>query len=442
MKQNNLTNGSILKTLIFFSLPYLLSCFLQTFYGMADLYIIGQFNTAASTTAVSIGSQVMHMITVIIMGLAMGCVIKIGHAVGADDKESISKTIGSTISFFAITAFVLTIILVCCVHGVIGIMNTPDESVSETYAYLTICFAGIPFIIAYNIISSILRGLGDSRTPMYFVAAACVINIILDYLLIGVLGIGAGGAALGTVISQAVSSVLALIVIMRKKLITLQRSHLVPDKAILAGILRSGTPIALQDGFIQISFLIITVIANGRGLIAAAAVGIVEKIIGFLFLVPSAMLSSVSAITAQNIGAGAPKRAQKTLKYALCITVVFGMIVSVYCQFMPHTLVRLFTKDTAVIIAGCQYLRAYSFDCLLAGIHFCFSGYFCGYGKSSISFMHNFASIVLVRIPGAYFASKLFADTLFPMGIAAPMGSLLSALVCIAFYIHHKNKNF
>lgn len=442
MKQNNLTNGSILKTLIFFSLPYLLSCFLQTFYGMADLYIIGQFNTAASTTAVSIGSQVMHMITVIIMGLAMGCVIKIGHAVGADDKESISKTIGNTVSFFAITAFVLTTILVCCVHGVIGIMNTPDESVSETYAYLTICFAGIPFIIAYNIISSILRGLGDSRTPMYFVAAACVINIILDYLLIGVLGIGAAGAALGTVISQAVSSVLALIVIMRKKLITLQRSQLVPDKAILSGILRSGTPIALQDGFIQISFLIITVIANGRGLIAAAAVGIVEKIIGFLFLVPSAMLSSVSAITAQNIGAGAPKRAQKTLKYALCITVVFGMIVSVYCQFMPHTLVRLFTKDTAVIIAGCQYLRAYSFDCLLAGIHFCFSGYFCGYGKSSISFIHNFASIVLVRIPGAYFASKLFADTLFPMGIAAPMGSLLSALICIAFYIHHKNKDF
>lgn len=442
MKQNNLTNGNILKTLIFFSLPYLLSCFLQTFYGMADLYIIGQFNTAASTTAVSIGSQVMHMITVIIMGLAMGCVIKIGHAVGADDKESISKTIGNTISFFAIIALVLTIILLCCVHGIIGIMNTPDESVNETYIYLTICFAGIPFIIAYNIISSILRGLGDSRTPMYFVAVACVINIILDYLLIGALGIGAAGAALGTVISQAVSSVLALIVIMRKKLVTLKKSHIVPDKAILSGILRSGTPIALQDGFIQISFLIITIIANGRGLIAAAAVGIVEKIIGFLFLVPSAMLSSVSAITAQNIGAGAPKRAQKTLKYALFITVVFGIIVSVYCQFMPHTLVRLFTKDEAVIIAGCQYLRSYSLDCMLAGIHFCFSGYFCGYGKSSISFIHNFASIVLVRIPGAYFASKLFADTLFPMGIAAPMGSLLSALICIAFYMHHKNKDF
>lgn len=442
MKQNNLTNGNILKTLIFFSLPYLLSCFLQTFYGMADLYIIGQFNTAASTTAVSIGSQVMHMITVIIMGLAMGCVIKIGHAVGADDKESISKTIGNTISFFAIIALVLTIILLCCVHGIIGIMNTPDESVNETYIYLTICFAGIPFIIAYNIISSILRGLGDSRTPMYFVAVACVINIILDYLLIGALGIGAAGAALGTVISQAVSSVLALIVIMRKKLVTLKKSHIVPDKAILSGILRSGTPIALQDGFIQISFLIITIIANGRGLIAAAAVGIVEKIIGFLFLVPSAMLSSVSAITAQNIGAGAPKRAQKTLKYALFITVVFGIIVSVYCQFMPHTLVRLFTKDEAVIIAGCQYLRSYSLDCMLAGIHFCFSGYFCGYGKSSISFIHNFASIVLVRIPGAYFASKLFADTLFPMGIAVPMGSLLSALICIAFYMHHKNKDF
>lgn len=438
MKQKNLTNGTVLQTLIFFSLPYLLSSFLQTFYGMADLYIIGQFNTAASTTAVSIGSQVMHMVTVIIMGLAMGSTIKIGHAVGADDKESISKTIGNTISFFVIISLIVTVILLCFTYGIIGIMNTPQESVKETAAYLFICFAGIPFIIAYNIISSILRGLGDSRTPMYFVAIACIINIILDYLLIGGLHIGAAGAAFGTVISQAVSSILAFFVIKRKNLINLQKSHIIPDKAILSGIMHSGVPIALQDGLIQVSFLIITIIANGRGLIASAAVGIVEKIISFLFLVPSAMLSSVSAITAQNVGAGEPKRARQTLRYALYITITFGIIVVIYCQLVPHTLVSLFSKENAVVIAGCEYLRSYSIDCLLAGIHFCFSGYFCGYGNSSISFIHNIASIVLVRVPGAYIASLIFKDSLFPMGLAAPLGSLLSAIICVGFYIYNQ----
>lgn len=437
MKQN-LTEGNILKSLLSFSLPYLLSCFLQTFYGMADLFIIGQFRGAASTTAVSIGSQIMHMITVIIMGLAMGSTIKIGHAVGAKDDKTISKTIGNTICIFLLIALLLTILLLCNTFRIISLMHTPIESVTETYSYLIICFAGIPFIISYNIISSIFRGLGDSRRPMYFVAVACIINILLDFLLIGGLGIGAAGAALGTVLSQAACSIFALLVIIRKKLIILKKPHFIPDKQIFAGIMKSGFPIALQDGFIQVSFLIITVIANKRGLIAATGVGIVEKIIGFLFLVPSAMLSSVSAITAQNIGAKNPKRAQQTLLYALSITIVFGLFCTIYCQFLPQTLVGLFSKEAAVVEAGCDYLQSYVTDCIFAGIHFCFSGYFCGYGKSSISFIHNLISILLVRIPGAYFASILFPESLFPMGMAAPLGSILSAVICIGFFIYFR----
>ena len=210
--------------------------------------------------------------------------------------------------------------------------------------------------------------------------------------------------------------------------------HLVPEKKLVGSMLQIGFPVALQDGLVQISFLVITVIANMRGVEIAAAVGIVEKIISILFLVPSSMLSAVSAISAQNIGAGLHRRALDTLKYSIMITVGFGFVISVIIQFISEPVVGLFTRDTAVIVYGGQYLRSYASDCMFAGIHFCFSGYFCAYEKSIFSFIHNIVSILLVRIPGAYLASIWFPDTLFPMGIAAPAGSALSALICAGIY--------
>lgn len=433
----NLTSGGIFQTLVLFALPYLLSCFMQTFYGMADLYVVGRYNGAETITAVSIGSQVMHMITVILIGLAMGATVKIGRAVGGGDDHTASKAVANTAYLFGGIAIVLTGILLLSTKAITSVMLTPEEAVTETVVYLTICFAGIPFITAYNIISSIFRGAGDSRRPMYFVAIACVLNIALDFLFIGGMQLGAAGAALGTVISQAVSSICALIVMLRHDFgFKIRKETSKPNLMILKEILRVGVPVALQDGFIQISFIVITIIANSRGLICSSSVGIVEKIIGFLFLVPSAMLSAISAITAQNIGAGKPERAKKTLRYGLMISLSFGVVFCLYCQFLPQTLVALFTKDTAIIASGNQYLRSYVLDCIFAGIHFCFSGYFCGMGHASISFVHNIISIILIRIPGAYLASMMFPDNLYPMGLAAPMGSILSAIICIFFFCY------
>ena len=206
--EKNLTNGSVFKTILSFSLPFLLSYFLQTLYGMADLFIIGQYNGVASTTAVSIGSQVMHMITVMIVGLAMGSTVMIGKAVGAGKREEASMAIGNTITLFMGVSVTLTVILLLLVRSIVAVMSTPEEAVQGTILYLTICFIGIPFITAYNIISSIFRGMGDSRSPMCFVAVACVANIILDYLFIGGLELGPAGAALGTTISQTISVIM------------------------------------------------------------------------------------------------------------------------------------------------------------------------------------------------------------------------------------------
>ena len=440
--EKNLTTGSVFKNVILFSLPYLLSYFLQTLYGMADLFIIGQYDGVASTTAVSIGSQIMHMITVIIVGLAMGTTVSIAQAIGANDKKRVSKAVGNTVILFMGVVVVAMALLLMLVHPIVSAMSTPLEAVNGTITYLTICFLGIPFITAYNIISSIFRGMGDSKSPMYFIAVACVANIVLDYLFMGALQLGPAGAALGTTISQAISVLVSLIVIIKRKSIVLAKTDFRPHRPVMGKILSIGIPIAVQDGLIQVAFIVITIIANQRGLNDAAAVGIVEKIISFLFLVPSSMLSAVSALGAQNIGAGKQERAIASLRYAVLITVGFGVLVSILIQFTAGPIVSLFTEGADVIRLGSQYLRGYIFDCIFAGIHFSFSGYFCACGKSVLSFLHNILSISLVRIPGVYLTSKMFQTTLFPMGLATAAGSLMSVVICvIAFYvIYHKQQ--
>ncbi|MFQ7308530.1 MAG: MATE family efflux transporter [Mediterraneibacter sp.] len=439
--EKNLTTGSVFKSIIFFSLPYLLSYLLQTLYGMADLFIIGQFEGVASTTAVSIGSQVMHMLTVMIVGLAMGSTVSIGQSVGANDKKSAATNIGNTVTLFMLLSLILTVILLVLVKPIVSIMSTPTEAIPGTIDYLTICFIGIPFITAYNIISSIFRGMGDSKSPMYFIAVACAANIGLDYLFMGPLHMGPAGAALGTTLSQAISVITSLAVIFRRKSgISVTKNDFRPQHTVMGKILKIGFPIALQDGLIQISFIVITIIANRRGLNDAAAVGIVEKVMSFLFLIPSSMLSTVSALGAQNIGAGKTERAKLTLRYAALIAVCFGTVTAITIQFIAEPVVALFTnaatQDGAETVRlGGQYLRGYVWDCIFAGIHFSFSGYFCACGKSIISFIHNIIAILLVRIPGVYLTSLLFPATLFPMGLATAAGSLLSVMICAAAFI-------
>ena len=265
--ERNLTTGNIGKTIAYFALPYLLSYFLQTLYGMADLFIIGQFDGVDGITAVSNGGQVMHMLTVIIVGLAMGTTVTIGKSVGAGKLDAASASIGNTVTFFMGMSVVVMAVLVFLVNPIVTLIGIPAEAVAGTRQYLFVCFLGIPFITAYNVISAIFRGLGDSKSPMYFIVIACVANIVLDYVFIGVLGMGPIGAALGTTLAQTIS-----------------------------------------------------VIANHRGLNDAAAVGVVEKLIGMIFIVPSSMLATVSALSAQNIGAGRHDRARKLLYYAILIT--------------------------------------------------------------------------------------------------------------------------
>lgn len=439
--ERDLTSGSVWKSIIYFALPYFLSYFLQTLYGMADLFIIGQFQGVDGITAVSNGSQMMHMLTVMIVGLAMGTTVLVGRAVGAKKSEDASVVIGNTITLFLGLSLVLMVVLVLLVKPIVSLVGIPAEAVEGTVQYLTICFIGIPFITAYNIISSIFRGLGDSKSPMYFIAIACGANIVLDYLFMGLLHLGPAGAALGTTLSQTFSVLISLIAIKKKPTgIRLKKQNFVPQMAVMGQILQIGIPVAVQDGCIQVAFMIITVIANNRGLNDAAAVGIVEKVISGLFIVPSSMLATVSALAAQNIGASKHERASQVLRYACMLTCGYGIILTLIIEWIPGAVVGLFTTDAAVILLGAQYLRGYIFDTIFAGVHFSFTGYFCAYGKSYIGFLHNILAIALVRVPGAYLASLYFPDNLLPMGIAAPAGSFLSVLICLMAFAILKKK--
>lgn len=429
------TRGSVWKTMRRFALPYLCSYFLQTLYGMADLFIIGQFEGAASITAVSIGSQVMHMVTVMLVGLAMGTTVTIAQAVGGGKREQAAWATGNTVTLFLGCSLVLAALLTFLAQPVAALMHTPAEAIPGTVDYLVICFLGIPFITAYNIISAIFRGLGNSRSPMIFIAIACAANILLDVLFMGTFQMGPAGAALGTTLSQAISVVISLVMIRRYHLgITFRKEYLKPRGDMIRKLLRIGVPIALQDGFIQVAFLTITVIANERGITDAAAVGIVEKIISFVFLVPSSLLSTVSALGAQNIGAHQGDRARAILKDSLKAAAAFGIFMILVMQLAAPYFVGAFTADPEVISAGAPYLRGYIVDTLFAGIHFSFSGFFCACGRSEFSFFHNVISIVLARIPLVYAASKAFPATLLPMGLATAGGSLVSIGICLVLY--------
>ena len=275
--EKNLTTGSVPKTMAYFALPYLLSYFLQTLYGMADLFIIGQFcgNDAGATTAVANGSQVMHMLTVILVGLAMGTTVVIGKAVGAKKLQDAQAAIGNTVTIFMIISVLLTVMLLIFINPIVAVMDTPEEAVKGITDYLIVCFIGIPFITAYNVISSIFRGLGDSKSPMYFIAVACGLNIALDYIFIGVCGMGPLGAALGTTLAQTFSVIISFVAIKRMNTgLRLTKNDFVPRRSVLGEIVKIGLPVAVQDGCIQIAFIIITVIANKRGVNDAAAVGV------------------------------------------------------------------------------------------------------------------------------------------------------------------------
>jgi putative MATE family efflux protein len=434
MQSFDFTRGGYFFPLIKFTVPILFANFLQAMYGAVDLMVVGRFGDASSLSAVAIGSQIMQTITGIITGLTMGTTIMMGQIIGAKQTRQAEKTVGTSICLFAVAAVTITIILMVFVKPIVKLMHTPEAAFDKSIQYVLICSAGTIFIVAYNLISGIFRGIGNSKLPLCFVAIACIVNIIGDLILVGIFNLDAAGAAIATVFAQAVSVILSLIIIKAKGLpFSFSRKSIRFHPVETVHILRFGTPLAFQDTLTNLSFLIITAIVNSLGLVASAAIGINEKIAVFIMLIPMSYMSSVSTFTAQNIGAQKPERARKGMYYAISSSFVFGLICFVFSFWHGGILAGIFSSDSEVIAACAEYMKSYSIDCLLVCFLFCFIGYFNGCGNTIFVLVQGILSAFLVRIPFSYFVSKIPGVSMLQIGFATPISTMFSIILCVIY---------
>lgn len=441
LNECNLTQDSISKSLMSFALPVLMTLFLQAMYGAVDLVIVGQFAGTYEQSAVATGSQLFHMITMMIVGTTMGLTVLIGTAVGSGDHEKACKGIGTGMMMFTVGAMLVTAGVVPLSDTLSGMMKAPAEAFAQTSGYVRICGYGTIFIIAYNVLGAIFRGLGDSKTPLVTVAIACVLNIAGDLLLVAGLGMGADGAAIATVAAQAISVFISVILIVKRGLpFPFSAEYLRFDFECCKKILLIGVPVALQDVLVQYSFLFIQVIVNGLGVEESAAVGVAEKVCGFLMLVASAYMQSITAFVAQNNGAGHFDRSKKALIYGIQTAFIAGMLMGTAAFFGGSVLASFFSKDASVIVLAHDYLKAYAIDCLLTAFLFCFIGYFNGCGKTLFVMIQGIFGAFCVRIPAVFLISRISGATLFQIGLGTPISSVAQILLClIAYRIYAKS---
>ena len=432
------TKGPILGPLLAFSMPILLALFLQALYGAVDLLVVGKYALAQDVSGVAVGSQIMHTVTGLVSSFAMGTTVLLGHVIGAGKREEGGQIIGTSVVFFFLVGAVLTALIPLLASALAKARNAPKEAFGQTRQYIAICGFGSVMIVAYNVLGSIMRGLGDSRTPLMTVAIASVCNIAGDLLLVAGLHMGAAGAAIATVASQTISVLISVAVLSRRMLpFSFTRRDVRIERSILQRIVRFGTPIALQDLLVGLSFLVILAIVNTLGLTASAGVGVAEKVCAFIMLIPAAFMQAMSAYVAQNHGAGEQARAERGLRIAILVSTAFGAMMFWAAFFHGDLLCSIFARDADVIAAGYDYLRAYGIDCLLTCFLFCFIGFFNGIGETGFVMVQGIAAAFLIRIPVAWWMSRT-TGRLFYIGLGIPCATVAQIIACFVFYAHKR----
>ncbi len=434
-EQKNLAKGNVAKQLIIFAIPFIISNIIQTLYSVADMVIVGQFNGTASMSGINIGGQVTMLILNVAIGISTGGTIMIAQSVGAEKTGKLQKIIGTLLTSLMIAAVILTVLMLLLKDPILRVIHTPEESFSEASVYLMITALGTIFIFGYNALSAIMRGMGDSKSPLYFVTVACVANIGLDLLLVGVLRQGAMGAAVATIVSQALSMILCVIYLRRKKFVfDFNFKSFGIDMGQLKSILKLGIPLTIQNLISNLSFLFMTMLVNYMGVTASAAVGAVGKYNGFAILPAIAMNAAISAMVAQNIGAEREDRAIKTMLTGMGLAYMISIPIFILTTAAPQTVLRMFSTDAELIAVGVPYLRAFSIDYLLVPVAFCLIGFFIGTGHTTFSLFSNIMSAIVIRIPMAYLLSNVAGMGLPGVGLAVPLASATTIVLGLLFF--------
>ncbi|MDO4628393.1 MAG: MATE family efflux transporter [Planctomycetia bacterium] len=434
---NPIIDGNIPCTLVKFAIPLMFAMFLQVLYGAADVFVVGLYADKAAISAIANGTQFMFVVMGFIMGLTVGGTVLIGVRVGEKNTDGVAQAIGTIGVLFGGMSLILTPFLAGFTGIFVSWMRVPAEAVDYCVHYIFICSLGIPFIIGYNVVSAIYRGLGDSKTPLIFVGIACILNIIVDFILIGGFRMSTMGAALATVLSQGISFFLAVLY-MRKKGCGFQicRRHFTLNREVISKIIRVGLPLACQDCLVSISFMIIMIFVNTMGLVASASVGISGRIIGFCMIPPVSLAGAVATMTAQNMGAKKTRRAILSLRYGILFSLIFGVGTWTFFQLVPELATGIFTHDVDVRRGAALYLQSFTLDCILVSIIFSMNSYFSGCGKSFVCMIYSLASTFGIRVPAAYWISTLPSCTLYHLGFAAPAATLFSIVIAVIYFVY------
>ena len=433
--ENDLTQGSVFQKLWRFTLPFIGANLLQTLYGMVDLYIVGRYAETSDVSAVSVAGTVAATFLMILIGLSVGATVVVGQRFGAGDRGSLSSVSATAFSLAWVVGGGLMVLTAALAGPVLGWIHTPAEAMDGAVAYLRICSVGYVFQAVYNMLSGILRGVGDSRSPLLFVGVSTVFNILGDILLVGVFGLGAAGAAIATVLAQLLCMVYGILHVRRRGFpFDFRPGSYRMAREDAGPLLRIGVPVALQEVLVMFSFILLEGIINRFGLNASAAAGILDKVFLFATIPTNAFNASISAMAAQNIGAGRPERAVRCLWYGSLLSELFAVVFFLLGLLVPARVVGIFTTDGGVIAEGVRYYAGYKYEYLLCSLAFCVNGFINGTGHTRFTLLNNIISTYIVRVPLCLLAANVLHAGLLGVGYALPIASLVQMIVGFAFY--------
>ena len=437
---NDFTQGSILKKMIKFMIPILGALVLQAMYGAVDLMIVGQFGTTSGLSGISTGSNIMNLATFVVAGLAMAVTVQISKYIGMKNEERIARLLGATIALFSVISVVVSVVLIVFAPQLSVLMQAPEEALDLTVQYVRICGAGFLLITAYNTISSVFRGLGDSKSPLIFVAIACCVNIFGDLVLVAGFHLNVIGAAVATVAAQGISVLLSVLIIRKKKLSFHIRKQDICFNEEIKGIFKIGTPIALQELLTQLSFLALCAFVNSLGLAASSGYGVASKIQGFVMLIPGSLMQSMSSFVSQNVGAGKEKRAFRAMLTGIGIGAVVGVFVFIGVVFYGDVLAGIFTNDAAVVQEAFNYLRGFALEAIVTAILFSFMGYYNGHARTFWVMIQGLVQTFIVRLPMAYIMTMQPDASLFKIALSAPSATIFGIVLNVAYYFHYRKQ--
>ncbi|MDE7246603.1 MAG: MATE family efflux transporter [Lachnospiraceae bacterium] len=433
--KNDFTQGSIVSKLLRFMIPIFGALVLQAMYGAVDILVVGRFGTTAGISGVSTGSNIVNLVTFTITGLTMGVTVVMGQYMGEKKPEKVGQVVGGAICLFVVLSFILAAVMLVFARPFALLMQAPEEALDLTVLYVRICGGGIFFIIAYNVISSIFRGIGDSNMPLIFVGIACVVNIIGDLLFVAVFKWNVAGAALATVMAQAVSVILSLVIIKKRKPpFTLKKEYIRFNPEIKKFVM-VGTPIAFQEILTQLSFLALCAFINRLGLDASSGYGVANKIVSFVMLVPGSLMQSMASFVAQNVGAGQERRARKAMVTGMFIGCGVGVFIALFAFVRGDLLASVFSSDAAVIARAAQYLKGFAPEAVVTAILFSFIGYYNGHSKTLFVMLQGIAQTFIVRLPMSYLMSIQPDASLTMIGLAAPCATVFGIAINLLYFV-------